>query len=57
VQQQDREHRALTRSPEFDLPIVVEDFERAEDPKVQHSPRLTPTLPARLPAYNRFLPL
>ena len=57
VQQEDREHRALTRAPEFDRPTVVKDLQRAEDPELQHSMRLGATLPARLPTYNRLLPL
>jgi hypothetical protein len=40
VQQEDREHRALTRSSEFDRPIVVEDVQRPEDSELQHSPVL-----------------
>jgi hypothetical protein len=36
VQQEDREHRPLTRAPKFDRPIVVEDFQRTEDSEVQH---------------------
>jgi hypothetical protein len=40
VQQQDREHRTLTRSSEFDRPIVVEDLQWTEDPELQHSPGL-----------------
>ncbi len=36
VQQQDREHRTLTRSSEFDRPIVVEDLQWTEDPELQH---------------------
>ena len=37
MQQQDREHRALTRSSEFDLLIVVEGVQRSEDSELQHS--------------------
>ena len=57
VQQEDREHRPLTSAPKFDRPIVVEDFQRTEDSEVQHGRASLPTLPARLPTYNRLLPL